>query len=411
MITTSKYLNYKWNISNIYRKNKDDIVSLLTGRYPDFVYSSKNILPKGEIPVFTLHSVNRRNFENYLIYLSENNYTTITPSEFYNFLIGKIEPKSNTIMLTFDDGLRSLWSTAFPLLKKYGFSAVCFIVPLVINEDEDIQYNLEDVWAGKTSLEEIDKRENISPFCNWNEIKIMQKSGVIDFQSHTYGHNSIYIGNTLVDFVNPAFETNFIYSNYNPLKKDKNKLELGTPVYKWGSNMSEINRFIEDESLTQECIKFVQINNNIDFFKKSRWRKTLSHHFHTVQKKLGDKGRFQNFEERKEDIRFDLFNSKKLIEEKLDKEVSQLCYPWGLGSKLSVEISKDCGFNCNYWGHLNKKNINKKGDDPFYITRIFYENYIYSLPGNDRVKLSSQIKYKFDKHILKKQTNLSINYN
>lgn len=63
-------------------------------------------------------SINPADFEKQLNYLKENGYKTIHLSD---LISGNVAEKS--IVLTFDDGLTDFYTTALPLLQKYGFTA------------------------------------------------------------------------------------------------------------------------------------------------------------------------------------------------------------------------------------------------------------------------------------------------
>jgi len=53
--------------------------------------------------------------------------------------------------------------------------------------------NLGDFWSGKSTLEEITRREmSMDPLCTWQEIREMDEAGVIDFQSHSMYHSLIF---------------------------------------------------------------------------------------------------------------------------------------------------------------------------------------------------------------------------
>lgn len=398
----------KWKILNSYRKNKDDIKSILLRTYPDFIFKSIQELPKGEIPIFTFHSVEADKFEYLIKYLADNNYKTITSNSYYEFLLGKKKVDKNTIMLTFDDGLGSLWSIAYPILKKYGLSATSFLLPAIIKEDIGYFPNLEDVWVGKASQEEIDKREKVETFCSWEEVRIMQSSGVFDFQSHSYDHHSIFKSNQLVDFMNPTMDDSFLTGSFNPIINNSeseyipDNLEYGYPIYKWGANLGETKRYLEDYEVATKCVEFVNLNGGYEFFTKSDWKKEINNYYNKLVNNKKKIGRYQTDEERFKDIKNDLFNSKISIETKINKEVNHLCYPWGLGSRLAVEASKETGFLSNFWCQLNRPLIMKPGEDPYYIPRILYEDYILSLPGKDRIPFSKQLKNKMNKYVLNK---------
>lgn len=66
-------------------------------------------------------------FEEQLAYLVKKNYKSITPQELYNLLKSGKNPSQKSVMITFDDSTKGQYINAYPLLKKYGFTAVYFV--------------------------------------------------------------------------------------------------------------------------------------------------------------------------------------------------------------------------------------------------------------------------------------------
>lgn len=61
-------------------------------------------------------------------WLHTNGYATLTLDEFFaDYSAGKGFPKKS-VVLTFDDGYGDNYSTAWPVLKKYGFHATIFMI-------------------------------------------------------------------------------------------------------------------------------------------------------------------------------------------------------------------------------------------------------------------------------------------
>jgi peptidoglycan/xylan/chitin deacetylase (PgdA/CDA1 family) len=81
--------------------------------------------------------------------------------------------KLNTVVLTFDDGYKDFLTQAFPILKKYGFSATVFLPTSLIDS------------AGKPGL----KRKY---HLGWNEVRELRDEGIA-FGSHTVSHRQIRI--------------------------------------------------------------------------------------------------------------------------------------------------------------------------------------------------------------------------
>lgn len=388
--------NLSRRISDIYRKNKDEGVALLFFFLPYFVYRNSDCLPANNIPVFNFHSVKPCELEDQFRYLSENNYKTLNASSFLNVINGKEKGACNNVVLTFDDGRKSLWTTAFPLLKKYNLTAISFIVPSIVSEDSEKSPTLEDFWRGGKLIEEIENIEAEIPFCNWNEIKEMHLSGLVDFQSHSMYHASVFNSNKLVDFVNPDFEASLLHSTLNPLEyHNQEKIGYGSPVYTWESNLVAKTRYIPDEKINASCIEYVQARGGSAFFEDHKWRNKLLAHFKNIRGN-SDSGHYQSSEQRLVEIKNDLLEARKIIEEYLNKEVKHLCLPWYFGNELTVRLSKETGYECIYWGIMNRKSTNIIGDDPFFMKRI-NDYYISSLPGENRTSFGRQILNKIRK--------------
>jgi peptidoglycan/xylan/chitin deacetylase (PgdA/CDA1 family) len=89
------------------------------------------------IPVLSYHNfskgrshnkitVSAKNFRAQLSYLKENNYHAISMSQFIEFLnFGHVPKKS--VLITIDDGRKSSYEIAYPILKEFGFGATLFI--------------------------------------------------------------------------------------------------------------------------------------------------------------------------------------------------------------------------------------------------------------------------------------------
>lgn len=66
-------------------------------------------------------------FERQLRYLRDNGYRSISPEALADFLDYRKPLPKKSVMITVDDGYRSVYNVAYPLLKKYGFTATLFI--------------------------------------------------------------------------------------------------------------------------------------------------------------------------------------------------------------------------------------------------------------------------------------------
>ena len=84
----------------------------------------------------------------------------------------------------------------------------------------------------------------------------------------------------------------------------------------------------------------------------------------------------------------DLRRARELIEQRLPgTDVRHLCYPYTIGSKLAVELSRQAGYLSNFWGVLSDRRGNRSGNDPYRCPRL-KGDYVFRLPGRGRKSLA-----------------------
>jgi peptidoglycan/xylan/chitin deacetylase (PgdA/CDA1 family) len=69
-----------------------------------------------------------RDFEAQMRYLSESGFQPVTMKELYrHYTEGRPLPR-NPVVITFDDGYRTFWNVAVPILEQYRFPATVFVI-------------------------------------------------------------------------------------------------------------------------------------------------------------------------------------------------------------------------------------------------------------------------------------------
>ena len=109
-------------------------------------------------------SVSPSRFEAQLDWLLANGYRVIRLSELAEFLAGKRAVPRRAVVLTFDDGYQNVYRNAFPLLKKKGVAATVFIYTDFVGAGDGL---------------------------SWAQMNEMQRSGLVDIQSHTKSHANL----------------------------------------------------------------------------------------------------------------------------------------------------------------------------------------------------------------------------
>jgi hypothetical protein len=211
-------------------------------------------------------------------------------------------------------------------------------------------------------------------------MKEMIKDGIMDIQSHTMTHALYFKNNTLIDFRHPGDLYIWMTWNNNVDKKpyiqvDNDELiPYGEPIYDYGKAL-EVKRYFPDKNLSKYLVLYVKEKGGKNFFLDPDWKKRLIEIVETYKQtnKLDDK--YETEEEYLERVRYELKESKEIIEKKLNKKVRFLCWPLGGATQKAVEISSEVGYISSTVAGDIKKEIRRKikntyGEDPSRIYRI-----------------------------------------
>lgn len=144
-------------------------------------------------------AVSTRQFANQLSWLRENGYHPVSVQQILDARAGIAPLPERAVLLSFDDGYRSLYEKAYPLLLAFGYPGVASLV------GEWMQ-----APAG-TSVSYGDKQLPRESFLSWEQAREMQASGLIEFGSHSYAQHRALPANPQGN-VEPAIVT----AQYDP---------------------------------------------------------------------------------------------------------------------------------------------------------------------------------------------------
>jgi len=281
---------------------------------------------------------------------------------------------------------------AFPLLRKYKLKATIWVNPdFVDNNDDRIRPTLEDYWNGKKTLEELNSFDG---FLNWAEMRKMEKSGFIDIQSHTLTHTKYPVSDKIVDFVSPSTKIDWLYWNLFPedkpyfLSNPHFKIPLGYPIYK--SERSNIARIYQENGiLTNQIVNYVKVNGEEKFFNSQDWKEKLFNLSSEIINKSEVNYKKESDDEYKDRLKFELIESKRIIEKNLHKSVNHLCWPFGGRNEDTIKMAEEIGY-ITTTAKSGKNIFNKKLfqrvermalDNPKYQNYLFYFYAFYKLYG------------------------------
>ncbi len=155
------------------------------------------------IPVFMYHHVSPHKgdmvtvspdvFEAQMRFLAETGYRTLSADELVGFIRGNISIKEKAVLITFDDGYLDSYVYAFPVLKKYNIKASIFIVADWVERSSGSgvvgsELKVDKLPNHNECKKLINEGKTSEVIMNWDMIKEMQKSGLVEFYSHTMSH-------------------------------------------------------------------------------------------------------------------------------------------------------------------------------------------------------------------------------
>jgi peptidoglycan/xylan/chitin deacetylase (PgdA/CDA1 family) len=95
-------------------------------------------------------TVSQEMFEQQMRLLKEKGYRVISLDQFFDFLEFKTPLLPKSVVITIDDGWRSMYEIVFPILKKYGYPAALFIyTDMVTDTPKTLSWGLLQEMAGQ----------------------------------------------------------------------------------------------------------------------------------------------------------------------------------------------------------------------------------------------------------------------
>jgi peptidoglycan/xylan/chitin deacetylase (PgdA/CDA1 family) len=145
------------------------VVVPLVERNPIGVYASGY----QTVPILCYHRFGTRQsrlnvtpaaFDAQMEYLAKNGYTVVTMKRLARFLEGREALPAKSVAITIDDGYRSTYEIAFPILRKYGFAATVFLYTDFVGASDAM---------------------------TWTQMKEMMASGLVEIQPHSKSHSNL----------------------------------------------------------------------------------------------------------------------------------------------------------------------------------------------------------------------------
>jgi hypothetical protein len=372
-----------------------DVARLLGRRFPKAVYG----LPDDDyLPIIEFHSFEENDFTRKLQFLDANGYRTVPLDDAVAWMAGAKTLPPRAIVLTMDDGRRSTWSIAFPILKRFGMCATAYVIPGYL-EEGPLRPTLADVWRGAASSDRarISTTDDRQQFLRWSEAAALDKDGTIRIESHSMLHRRMFCGPRIVGFVkpdgykHPLFDLPKFPHDRAPWTSAALEERAGSPIFESQPLLHLDQAWVCDRKLVDACVAHAHAQGSA-FFDRGDWETELRN----VANKIGRSGSWVSLIPEK---RWELAESKRVLAERLGRaDIKHFCYPNGLGSFGSITASRELGYASSSWGLLDQRVTNRRGCNPHLLSRIKHD-FVVSLPGEGRQSLLQVIKMKIRRRL------------
>ncbi len=290
-------------------------------------------------------------FENKIKSLKKLGYESIFFKD-----IEKADTAKKYVSLTFDDGYLDNWVHVFPILQKYGMKGTIFVSPEFVDPYDGVRNKQEAVISEKQH----NAQNCCAGFLSWQEMRKMEKSGLVDIQAHALSHTWYFAGPRVVDFWHPGSATEqngHVWMLWNKFpefkphyltraKEYEHKIDYGTPIYEHGKALVT-KKYFPDLALETVLTETVKTSGGQAFFDSPDWRKKLLSAVDAFNQKQGSEacsGTFETDSQYTERMTNELTESKRSIEANLNKQVNSICWPGGGISDEIISAARDAGY-------------------------------------------------------------------
>jgi len=358
------------------RRLRRSAARLARTKYPAFLFGRD--VPADELPVFTYHEVDAAELDGDLDFLERNGYRTLSLDEYHERMRDGRLGRERCVLLTFDDARRNFWEVAFPVLRRRGVRAALFVPSYWIGE--------QNVPAG----------ESTPPgFMTWAQLAECQASGLVDVESHAHRHTLVFTSRRLAGFATPrALATHDLFDW--PMRRERGieccgRPPLGTPIYESAPLLSAERRYLEPALPAIACRSLVEAEGGARFFAKRSALAELKSAFAAAAGRVH--GEEVPAHELRKEIETELSLAVDTFRRELGRTPRYFAYPWSLGSRESLSMLKDMGFEAAFGVALDFGRIRREAM-PLPVYARYKSDWLRFLPGDGRRRLAGVVPHK-----------------
>lgn len=348
----------------------------------------------GSLPVLMHHlvsndtrflSVTPEIFEEQCRTLAENGWRGIGLDEAEAFLIEGRPLPQKSFLMTFDDGYLDNYIYAFPIMQKYGHKGVVFVVTSrasMAQVDCERQAASTGTTLRKTMAEEQKVRGSepeeitvnnivtrsahghdvrVPLFFNWDEARLMERSGSICIASHSVNHARVYSSPNFSGFIQPG-------DRLDHFDNILGEAPYGMPAFEHQPELTT-RAFLPSREFAKRVMELVpqEVNEAKEFFASEG---SVNKLHQLVDEYKGKLGRYETDDEMQERMLAIMVTSQSVLSRELGHGVKSFCWPWGGFCDTAREQGIKAGFEVFY---TTRRGVNAPGN-PLAVRRFKVKN-------------------------------------
>jgi hypothetical protein len=305
-----------------------------------------------DIPVILYHSINdgqkpyplaklsffTKEFSAHLRYLRNAGFECITLSELlHRALHGRIG-NSRLAVLTFDDGFLDNYLIAADILNEFKARGTIFVNP---------------GHASNHRARSLEDEPEAWGFLNIEEMRLVEKSGTFEIQSHTFSHEDVFLTEKLIDFYTPD-KFNLFYwlvwklfpdirsEWYGDVTRYNSVIPSGYPIFGYGRSLRG-REFIPSPDFVDRSIQLFRSRGFESFEELQTYR---------------DKGKYESEECYLQRVDTQIVYSKQILEQALSKSIECICFPGDIYSNFLLTRAQQAGYKVYIRPHWGKRTSN-----------------------------------------------------
>jgi len=141
------------------------------------------LVSQRSVPILMYHSVGLKShlgtlnvspasFRRQMEFIARHNYRVIPFEQLKDAILNDKPPPPNSVVITFDDGYENNYTYAFPILKKYDFPAIIFLVSNAIGKEGFLSWEeIREMLGNNISVGSHTANHVYLPQCSPEEIR------------------------------------------------------------------------------------------------------------------------------------------------------------------------------------------------------------------------------------------------